>query len=127
MRRQARVDHLLHRRVLFQPLRQRQRVGAVLGHAQRQRLGAHRDPVRGLGGQRAAHVAQALLLDLRQPPTGGRALAVRVIDVGVVGPVVQAGVGHRAAQRVAMAADVLRQGIHDQRRTHRSSRGRSRR
>ncbi|MNU92512.1 hypothetical protein D3C71_824310 [compost metagenome] len=40
VRGQARVDHLLHCRVLFQPLCQRHRVGAVRLHAQRQGLQA---------------------------------------------------------------------------------------
>ncbi len=115
---QAGVMNLGHAGMLIQKARQRQRVGAVLGHAQRQRFSAHGDAVRGLGGQRAAHVAQALLLDLGQTPTGGRPLAVGVVDVGIVGPVVQARIRDGAAQRVAVAADVPRQRIHHQRCMH---------
>jgi hypothetical protein len=63
---------------------------------------------------RRAEVAQALLADLLQAPHGRIDRLVVVVDVGVAGPVVEAGIGHAAAQRIAMAADVFGDGVDDQ-------------
>ena len=103
--------------------RERLRVGAVALHAQRERLGADGDVVRLLGGQRAAPVAQALLADLRDAPQRGRRALVGVGDVRPARPVEHAGVGDAAGERVAVAADVLRQRVDDEPRARPSSAG----
>ena len=114
MARQAGVVDGGHGRVGFQELRQRQRRVAALAHAQGHCFRAQRDLVRLLGGQRAAHVAQAFLADLLQAPLGRVTLAVGLEDIGVAGPVELAGVRHRAAQRSAVAADGLAERVHHQ-------------
>ena len=90
------------------------RVAAGALHAQGQRFGADGQVVRRFGRECRAGVAQPFLADLHDTPRLGVALLVEVQDIRIAGPVEEAGVGHGAAQRIAVAADVLGQRIDDQ-------------
>ena len=71
------------------------------------------------GGERAPEVAQSLLADLRDAPQPRIRAAVRRQDVGPARPVEAAGVGDAAGQCVAVATDVLGEGIDDEPRADR--------
>ena len=120
---QAGVAHPAHARVGGQPLRDRLRVGDVRVHPQRQRLHALQDQERVERREHAAEVAQPLDAQL-----GGEAVLAEVVpeaqvavgrdrlghdrEVAVV-PREAAGVDDRAADRGAVAAEVLRRGVQD--------------
>ena len=121
--RQAGVAHPAHARVGVEPLGDRLRVGDVRLHPQRQRLHALQDQERVERRQHAAEVAQALDAQL-----GGEAVLAEVVpeaqvavgrdrlghhrEVAVV-PGEAARVDDRAADRRAVAAEVLGRGVQD--------------
>ena len=125
MRLETRVADPGHLGPGLQPLGDRERVLAVAGDPQRQRLEALQEEERVERAERGADVAQALdaqLEDEREVAEGGRVAdaVVRRIRVDEVlleplagGPVERAAVDDDAADRGAVAADPLRRRVDD--------------
>ena len=75
--------------------------------------------VRGFGAKGCAGIAQALFANLGDSPERRRALLVEIVEVGENRPVETARFGDRAAECVAVPADVFGQRIDGERRANR--------
>ena len=65
--------------------------------------------------QRGAHVSESFFLNLSNAPQRGVAAFISVVNMRKLRPVKEAGVGDCAAERIAVAADVLGQRVNNER------------